>query len=325
MRRFNLKILLFSMLMIFSYPSIAHAKKVKAHVHLIDFITVKAPQITLGKIASIETKDSQLEEKLTQLVIDDVPIVGLSRIISSYKVKSILSSEDIEDVQVHGVQSSVYTESRELPSESIKDIVENWVAKQVGKDVDVEIKFIKLPRKWHVPTAKDMEYRISSRGRRMAGLINLRIQSVVGEKVLSTGHVKVNLSLFKEAVVLIRPLNKSEEITLDKIEIKRVDVSQLRGRELGNVDGILAMVAKRTLGVGTVLSKSDLEYPLKIQAGSLNRIVVVNGNIRMNLSGAKALQSGRKGDIILFANPLNEKEKIHAQVIDSGLARMVLR
>ncbi|MFT4552147.1 MAG: flagella basal body P-ring formation protein FlgA [Chlamydiales bacterium] len=315
----------FFVLGMWGFPYLEADVRDLADVRLVDAIVVRAPNVTLGEIASIETEDDLLKKRLINLVVGEAPRVGASKIVSSYKIKGILSRGGLRGVNVHGVQSTVSIETRMMEKDELKKIIRDWVLTKAKKGKQTEVEFLLLPRRWEVPEGEEIEYVVhSSKKKQLGGKQSLTVRAVVGDYIMSSAHARINIAHFSHVPVVIRPLKRGQVLLEDHVIIRRSDVTFSDGMIVGNVEAFVGMIAKRDLPMGKILSVNDFEMPLLIERGSLNRLLVVNGTIRMSIAGAKALQSGKKGESILFSNPLNEKEVLKCRVMEAGLAMINL-
>jgi flagella basal body P-ring formation protein FlgA len=316
--------ILFLMTM-WAFPSLKAENSNRADIRLVDSIAVRVPNVTLGEIASIETENNLLKMRLINLVVGEPPRVSGSKIISSFKIKSILTREGIRNVDVHGIQSTVVTETRFMEKDELKKIIQKWVLSKSEENNEADIDFLRLSRRWEVPKGKEVEFIVHSRkASHSGGKLALTVRAVVGDFIMASTHVRIDLKYFSNAPVLIRPLLRGEKLLEEYVEIHRSDVTSLDSMIVGNAENVFGMIAKKDLPLGKILSLKDFEMPVLIERGSMNRLLVVNGIIKMSIAGAKALQSGKKGELILFSNPLNGKETLKGRVMRTGLAMINL-
>ncbi len=85
------------------------------------------------------------------------------------------------------------------------------------------------------------------------------------------------------------------------------------------------MVAKKDLHPNAPILANNITRPVLVERGSINRIFVINDNVVMTVTGAKALQSGKKGDLVMFDNPMNDRKNLQARVIKEGVALINLK
>lgn len=287
---------------------------------LVDEIAVEAPDIRLGDIASLQVQDDQLRERLANLVVDEAPNLGRSRLVSAYKLRALFEREGIEGVDVQGSQSIVMTAAREMKSEEVEKLVREWVLSKSDSVKTLEIDFQQLPRKFQVPAGDDVELRIKHSGRNLVGQVAVTVQAFSNGRSFASGSVRMQVKRYEEVLVMVRPLKVGEVVTAAHMERKEIEVKRSTGLEVVDQESILGLVAKRNLRIGDRPSVHDFDEPIVIKQGSHNRVIVINNGLRLAVSGAKALQDGKKGQTILFSNPMNKGEPLRAEVIRPGIA-----
>ena len=295
-----------------------------AEARLTDTTSVYGPDVELGEIASIETDDKTLESELVKLKVGQAPSVGRSRAISSYKIRAALEKAGHADLVLHGFQTIVYTESRKLEENELQDIIEEWARKGTPEAYEVEVEVLKAPTAWKVPKGDDVQIIVDAGRATPLGTVSLKLRAEVENRVLATSRARIKVSHYGPAAVLTRPLLRGEELTSDHVEVRRADISSGKGLHINTLDDVLGMTAKQNMGIGTLVDKRQFAAPVLIETGSLNRISIHNGGIRMSIAGAEALQNGRRGDLILFRNPMNKGQPLRARVSDQGLATIKL-
>ncbi len=293
---------------------------ITAEVRLIDAVSVKAPSVTLGQIASITTNNEALRARLNALTIMPVPNLSAPGVVSAYKVKSLLEREGLgNSTIVYGTQSLVTTECREVNAIELRDLITIWVKANSSKDVDSEISFDYIPKKWKVPS-DHVEIDISNGRGPLRGPVTFSIRALVADKVMATTQVRGSIAIFKEVVTLNHSLQKGEKLSAASLKVQRAEVTKLGGMEVASSEDVVGMVAKKNLPQGQIIIKADFDQPTLIEKGALSRIIIENGDLKMSIVGAQALQNGKKGDVIPFVNPLNSKDTLHAQVVEVGVA-----
>lgn len=321
----NKRVAIFLLLMAVFFSRVQAKSSVQANVRLIDTVAVRAPLVSLGEIAHIESPNESLKKQLIHLVVGEAPQMGRSRIISSFRIKGILKKEGVDGVQVYGVQSLVNTESKKLSRDEMKEKIIHWAERNAEGSKEVKVDFVRLPQFWKIPEGEEVDIQVSSVGSaKHGGYQSLTLRSLVGDRVMSSQHVRIKISYFDEVPVIVRPLKKGSVLEKIHVTMRRAEVTGASGMEVGQAEDLLGMVAKRDLSVGSLLSLRDFERPVLIERGSINRLLILNGSVRMKVSGAEALQNGRMGDIILFSNPMNKRKNLKAKVLKQGLAAITL-
>ena len=303
-------------------PNVGSAE---VEVRLIDRVAVRAPDITLGEIAIVEGIDSELCEQLRKLSLGITPRTGQSRIVSAYTIRSLLQKHQVTEPIIHGLQSSVTTETKDWAQSDLQQLVKGWILSEVDSDKEVDIDFLQFPAKWKIPAGNDVMIHIDAGRAKLQGPVTLTLRAQTGDTVHATKRVRVKLSLYVDAPVLIRPVRRGEKLAATDIEIRRTEVTKATGMEIAHPDAAIGLVAKRDLRIGSMPSIKDFDQPVVIERGTQNRIVVVNGSVKLSVTGAIALRDGRKGDLVPFKNPMNARETLSARVIRPGLALMRIR
>lgn len=292
----------------------------QARLTLVDSIAVEAPSVRLADVASIETEDEALRQRLAQLIVGEAPNLSGSRLISAYRIRATLEKAQICEVEIQGTQTTVTTAVRELSGDDVQALVDEWIDTQLKEEQDVEADYLALPKSWKVPAGKAVELAVKFNGKQLVGPVTLTLQAKAGERVFATTRVRMSVDMYQEAIVLVRPLKRGEALQEEHIERRRAKVNRSSGMEVVNPDTVMGMVAKKDFPIGYRPTVNDFARPIEIKRGSSNRIIVMNDGLRLSVSGATALQDGRKGDSIMFSNPMNTGEPLRAEVVRPGLA-----
>lgn len=289
-------------------------------VRLIDQIAVDHTPILLGDIATVSGDDSQEVKKVRQLPIATLPTVHRQRTLSAYRIRNLIEKQGVKEVTIFGLQSTVSVDTRQVSEGELTQLVKSWIQEKVGNHIEVEMHVLSLPKNWAIPKSDKVTLAVESRQSRPAGTVALSLKALSQGEVLSSQQGRVEVRLYQPAIVLNRPLSKGSPLREGDFEKKRADVTHATGMEIISPQKFLGMIAKKNLSTGALLSVQDFDLPTLISRGSLAHITVANGNIMMGITGAEALQSGKKGDRILFKNPLNPNAPIRAEVVKEGLA-----
>jgi flagella basal body P-ring formation protein FlgA len=306
-------------------PCMASPYVSTAEVRLIDSIAVEAPWIKLGEIATIQSSDPELKKELSEMVVENAPTITSPRLITPFKIKSALKNiGKQENVIVYGQQCHVYLETRILHSNEIKELIESWVITATQGQADAEIDSFQVPDQWKVPAGKHVEIVLTPSRQQLDGNVILTLKAICNNKVMATSRVKAKISRYQETAVLVKHLERGAALTDAHVEVRRVKLQRHNKEALTDFSDFIGMEARVPLKSGTQLSYTHFDKPLLVKRGSLTRIIIKNGPIRMSVSGAEALQSGREGEIVLFKNPINRKQNLRAKIIGKGIAMIDL-
>lgn len=293
-------------------------------VHLLDQAIVSAPEVTLGEIATIEGP-AELTENLKGIFLAWAPEVGRKGAISSYRIKSLLDKEGVENLQVLGMQSTFTTEKTAIPKEEIKTMVTEWIQGELPIGTEADLSFMGLTKEWFIPAGKDVEVRLMLQGGSISASTMVLMEALVDGKVLSSKRIRFKVGLYREVVTLVKPIRRGEVVSRDHIMVKRSNVTRLKGMEIAFAKDALGMVVKRTSSSGKVLTLTDIQKPILVEKGALSSILVKNGPINMTITGAIAMKSGREGDLITFKNPMNPRTILQARITGKDSAQIIIR
>ena len=293
-------------------------------IHLIDQVQVLAPKVTLGEIATIEGPKEVIDQ-LKEVFIALAPDVGRKGAISSYRIKSILESKGIDNADVYGMQSTFTTEKRSIPKEKLKTMVTEWIQGELPYGTDANLTFMGLTKDWSVPKGEGVDIKFMLQGGRISESTMVLMEALVDGKVMSSKRVRFNISLYRDVVTFIKPVQRGDQILRDYVELKRSDVTRLKGMEIASVDDVVGMVITRSAPSGMVLTLNDIEKPILVERGALSRIIIKNGSISMTITGAEAMKNGREGDLITFINPMNPRTTLQARIMGKDLAQIIIQ
>ncbi len=132
-------------------------------------------------------------------------------------------------------------------------------------------------------------------------------------KKLSTvrlwGYVEAEVPV----VVIIKPLNNKDIITKEDIALKFKPLSRLPQDVITDKTEAIGKQTKMSLKPGTILRKSYIDFPILVKVNQEVEIIA-RGKYFVVKAKGKALQNGRKGDIIKVKN-LSSRKIIWAKVI----------
>ena len=211
------------------------------------------------------------------------------------------------DSEIDEVLSSL--SSTGIPPESHQDFwqqVTDAISKELRKNFSQEMQLhFPIPR-IHMP--RETRFTIASvqfdpRMKKFSALITLED----GRKKMP---ISGNVSFFKRVPVLKQSLNTGEILLphhLDWVSIEddyRVNDVILDPQELSGA------ILKKPLHVGDMPQSRYLKTSMRIDRGDPVEITYKIKNLSIRNSGARALASGKKGDLIPVTNPTRSKERL---------------
>ncbi|MDF2549566.1 MAG: Chaperone for flagella basal body P-ring formation [Chlamydiales bacterium] len=309
--------MLMTILALFFTPLFGAALPAKTVIRLTAAAEVEAAQIQLKSIALVESCEEAIKEKLLEAFIAKSPGVGSKKTLYPYQIQAALQKKGFGAVEVLGPHVEVELKTRVLSSDDIKELVWQKVKESVG-DRDVELRFLK-ESEWEIP-ARSLDLEVTTSSQKLLGNILFTVRAREEEQEVAALQVKTYIALFEPVALLKRPILKQEKVTEDDVTFTRQEVTKLDGMQIASYTEIEKMVAKRNLPKNVLLKRNDFELPILVKQGDPCRIVVVNGPIRMAITGATALKNGREGDVIPFTNPMQPGRTLNARCLNEKVA-----
>ncbi len=133
-------------------------------------------------------------------------------------------------------------------------------------------------------------------------------------------HVPMQVSLYKDVLIAVRPLSRGDLLSADDVVLKRYDLANLPHGYLDNLEQSLGMKVKRQVSAGSALTPKMVEKPRIIQKGQRVSIIAQSGSMQVRTQG-KALDDGVAGERIGIMN-LKSKQKLEGMVTISGEVRV---
>jgi flagella basal body P-ring formation protein FlgA len=137
-----------------------------------------------------------------------------------------------------------------------------------------------------------------------------------------TVYVPVRIKLNGQVLVVTRPMAKGALIKEADVRLETRDMAALPVAPLTESSQAVGKLAKRALGIGTVISVNELQVPRLVRRGDRITILAAESGIEIRANG-EALMDGAEGDRIRVRNSLTDKV-IQATVVSAGLVQVNL-
>lgn len=132
--------------------------------------------------------------------------------------------------------------------------------------------------------------------------------------------VTVKPDIYLPILVTKNTVERGEKLSVNDIQLKKHNVSKLRGAYLTDPDDVVGLTAKRRIRQLQPLSTSQLDMPILVSRGQKVIMIAGQDGIEARTIG-EAMKSGRKGDLIQVRN-MSSKRLVSAVVDQSGVVRM---
>lgn len=294
-------------------------------VELLPSVGVKNTTVYLGDIATIKSDGQESPEAVLQakqLLIDNFSQIDSTKVVAAFKVKRLLEAEGVSNFNIVGLQSKIFVETRTITLKELEIAIDQWVKENIPPSYEVKLKYDRLPHNWKIPADDKVTIEVTSSNAHFAGKQTLTLKAILGAQVVSMTQATIELRIFQDAVVPLKKISKGTVIHRDDIAVKRVEVTKGAAFALSDLNKVAGMLAKKDFTPNEFIIKTAIEPPIILQKGAFCRLLIRNGDVEMNIPNAKALQNGRKGDLIAFENPVSPSSKLYGRILNGDMAVM---
>ncbi|MEH6504094.1 MAG: flagellar basal body P-ring formation chaperone FlgA [Cycloclasticus sp.] len=219
-------------------------------------------------------------------------------------VQPVLAADDLFEDHQHIKQQAVSFLSTKL------DALENEYTIQI-LNIDHRLKVKKCPSKIEINLAED---------RIKAGKNTLKVRCNSGTPWRL--FMSANIKLFAYAITTKNPLRKGHQIQKNDLELKKIELANLRSPYLTNANQAVNFVLKKRLNRGEIVSVNNLSKPIIIKKGDAIEILAKNKGFQISMKGV-ALKSGSKGDKITAKN-MKTRRTIQGIILDKHTVKVNL-
>ena len=132
-----------------------------------------------------------------------------------------------------------------------------------------------------------------------------------------TLYVTVTVDAHMAVVVAARPITAGQTLALDDLTLRDEPILVYAGRSVFyHPEEAVGAMAVMSLPLGTILTDSNVQQPVIVQAGQSLTVDAESGGVDISITGT-AEQSGRLGDTIIVTNPSSGR-RFPAVVTRSG-------
>jgi flagella basal body P-ring formation protein FlgA len=126
--------------------------------------------------------------------------------------------------------------------------------------------------------------------------------------------VTLQVKLYKNILVTVRQIEKNQNFTTSDIELKKTDITQIKGSTLSSIKGISNYRSKILLKLGVPVIEENIEPKPIILTGDKIEAKLTAGDVVISFD-AFSRQDGIPGSTITIISKDNKQYK--AKVIDS--------
>ncbi|MBI4611240.1 MAG: flagellar basal body P-ring formation protein FlgA [Candidatus Rokubacteria bacterium] len=305
-------------------PAVAGAA---ATVILPSEATVPGPQVRLGEIAEVRTKDQALAARLLALDLGTAAPAGLTRIIDRAALRQRLRQAEVPgDIEFAGAERvHVSTDAVEVPPDMILDTAHRWLLERLHADPAQTIATpLSVPRGVVLPRGNPT-LRVHHHGGPIHdGFVTLVVEASLtdasGQRTVRYSQVSFQIERLRRVVVAVRPLLQKRLIAESDVRIEARSGFQIPPAALTELSDVVGKEVARETGAGEVLTTHMVRLPIAVRRGTPIMLLLDGPGFRITARGV-ALEEGGVGQMIRVMNQTSRKE-VHGRVEDDGSVRI---
>jgi flagella basal body P-ring formation protein FlgA len=285
---------------------------------------IKGDKVRLGRISTIRGEDSELINKLRAIVISKAPLPGKSRRIDEDYIKIRLKQNGIDLSQIRLLvpgKVEVYRGVIEIPKEKIKKVILDFVYGMVPRDKErARVKKVHVSSNVVLPEGKVTYSVVPPKNMDFLGTIPLSVLFKVNGNFQKKVWATVNIEVLTEMVVTKRPLRRHQLITEDDIQLKEMDLAEVKSNSVTNYEEVLGKRTKRAIKANEVLRTDHIELPPLVRRGDVVSIIAESDGLMITALG-EVRKRGCRGERIRVVN-LDSKKGIYGRVLDANTVKV---
>lgn len=211
------------------------------------------------------------------------------------------------------------TEVDYQPHATIRDAVISFMESNLRRqNLDFNIHFNSLDPRLRLPKCAAPLAIFSPPGSHSFGNVSVGVRCA-GQKPW-TIYTSVKTSIFRDVVVLTKPLQRGAAVTPEMVAKKRIQLSKTHQQYFTEYSEVLGKTARRNLSTGTILSMGFLTNPKTIERGQQVTLIAHANGMKIRMLGA-ALTDGFEGQRIRVRN-ISSNRIVEGTVVSSGLVKI---
>jgi flagella basal body P-ring formation protein FlgA len=293
-------------------------------IEVLESADIQGAKIYLGEIARIEGDDPQLVESLNEAVIGKSPLPSRSRVLDQSFLKLRLKQNgfNVATLDLRGARKVKITRSHvELRKKEIQEILIDYLhGSALQGNPSARVKTLTVPERIILPRGR-ITYRVAPPGNtNFVGTVPLAIEFSVDGELQKKVRVSASIEMMVDVVIVKKALRKHKALTEDDVELQKMDLAELPGDVITDVQAVLGKRTRRAIGSSTVLRAELIELPPIIKRGDVVVVIAESNGLRITTL-AKAKRKGRLGERIPVEN-FDSKKVLFAEVVNSRTVKI---
>lgn len=289
-------------------------------------VQVKTLNVKLDEIAEIKGSTKFIDQ-VKNLNLGETPYPGYQRVIYRDDVVYALREQNINVSEVKlriPYQFTVRANYEPVVVEKLIDHGRQYIKSSLQFDkAKIEIKALNPPEELLVPQGEIRFAVVESYNRRLLGVNMLPIKVLVNETVYRKFYIKFSTKLRATVLISKTRLEQGQELKADLFTEQEKLLSRSPEKYVSSSQALKDKVLRRTLAANKILTYDLLTTPELVKRWQEVKIIAKIGGIVVATAG-KALENGRKGDIINVKNTRSGKT-IEAEVVGPNQVEVVIK
>lgn len=280
---------------------------------------------SLGDIAELDGFNIDAIKKMAQMNIGTSPVPGRSLVLSPRYLKSKIRQK-FKDVKFNiklPTQAIVSRASIKISKDQIKKIIISEIKDNYKQYEDVRISVKTKLKDIFIPKGK-ASYKMSRLGKKshIGGYNSWTLSFKLNEKEVKKLLVRVKVNVFDNVYVAKSKITKGKLIKKADLKMVKKDISKERKNFKATPKLVVGKQARRDIFTNESIKDHLVQKPVILDKGTPVKVVYKTKNLHLT-NIAKAMKSGRKGDIIPVRT-LKSNSTIYAMIVDSKHVEVIL-
>jgi flagella basal body P-ring formation protein FlgA len=193
--------------------------------------------------------------------------------------------------------------------DSLKTDLDNYLKKNLSQFESFDYKVLQIPVDYiKIEIIEDIDFNLCG------NLIYIPVQIITKGGRAIKEIVTVRVKLYKNILIVSKQIEKNQNFNTSDVELKKTDITQIKGSPLTSTKGIEAFRTKIFLKQGAPVIQENIEPRPIILTGDKIEAKLTTGNVIVSFD-AFSRQDGIPGNTITIIS--KDKKQYKAKVIDS--------
>jgi flagella basal body P-ring formation protein FlgA len=220
-------------------------------------------------------------------------------------------------------QIEITRAGHKVTDQQIRDLITQYLKQKLSHpSTDINIKFVSKPKEIYLPAGQITYQIVPHANSSLLGKVVLPLQFYHNDQPYKRITVTAQVDVWAPIVTTSKPIPRNKPISLDDIQLKKVNLAKLSQNIIFDPQSIVGQHARRNIDAGTPLRTDLITIPHIVKRGDIVMIVAESAGLRVTTVG-KVKTRGRRGDRIRVEN-LDSQKVIFAQVVDARTVKIDL-